>query len=115
MPSIYDVLAESCAALAGRTGRSSDKVRLLQLANQWRTIPADGQGPGQKPPVPASLAGDIVDPVRLLARPTPKRPEASPKPPSDEIEKLAKEDALDRARDAIVNPDHRPGTESANS
>jgi hypothetical protein len=94
MPSIYDVIAESCAALAGRTGRTSDKVRLLQLADQWRTVPADGQGPGKKPPVAASLAGD------MLLAPTPE----SPKKAADEIKsdpRRAKEYALDRVRDAI--------------
>jgi hypothetical protein len=104
MPSIYDVIAESCAALAARTGRTSDKVRLLQLADQWRTVPADGQGPGKKPPVAATFAGDAMEPVGLLARPTPKSPVSSPKPSSDEIKsnsERAKEDALDRVRDAI--------------
>jgi hypothetical protein len=99
MPSIYDVIAESCAALAGRTGRTSDKVRLLQLADQWRTVPADGQGPGKKPPVAASLVGDMVNPVKLLA-PTPE----SPKKAADEIKsdpRRTKEYALDRVRDAI--------------
>src|SRR6202020_2985306 len=66
---IYDALAQSCAALASKTGRASDKVRLLQLADQWRTVPADGQGSGKKPPFAATLAGDAVEPVGWLARP----------------------------------------------
>jgi hypothetical protein len=90
---IYDALAESCAALAAKTGRASDKVRLLQLADQRRTVPADGQGSGKKPPFAATLAGDAVEPVGLLARPTPQSPVSNPK--------RAKEDALDRVRDAI--------------
>jgi hypothetical protein len=104
MPSIYDVISESCAALAAKTGRASDKVRLLQLADQWRSVPADGQGPGKGPPVAATLAGATVQPVGLLARPPPKSPVSPPKPLSDEIKsnpKWAKEDALDRIRDAI--------------
>jgi hypothetical protein len=73
MSSIYDVIAESCARLAARTGRTSDKVRLLQLADQWRTVPADGQGPGKKPLASPSRAGNCVDPVRLVAL-TPESP-----------------------------------------
>jgi hypothetical protein len=97
MPSIY-------VALAAKTGRASDKVRLLQLADQWRTVPADGQGPGKKPAVPASLAGDIVNPVGSPARQTPKSLGNVLKSASNEIKsdpKWAKEDALDRVGDAI--------------
>ncbi len=83
MPSIYDVLAESCARLAARTGRHSDKVRLLQLANQWRTIPAESHGPGKKPAVPTDPSG-IVNPVRSFA-PTPKSPREMPKLATHEI------------------------------
>jgi hypothetical protein len=104
MPSIYDALAESCAALAAKTGRASDKVRLLQLADQWRTVPTDGQGPGKKPAVPARVAGDIVNPVGLPPRPAPKILGERQKSARDEIKsnpKRAKEDALDRVRDAI--------------
>jgi hypothetical protein len=69
MASIYDAFADSCAALATKAKRESDKVRLLQLADQWRTVPADRQGPGRKPPPSVTRAGDAVNRVTLLARP----------------------------------------------
>jgi hypothetical protein len=91
MPSIYDVIAESCAALAARTGRISDKTRLLQLADQWRTVPADGHGPGRPPPLPGSLVGNAENPGRLLARTPPKCPKSKPKKQSQPT----KEDAFE--------------------
>jgi hypothetical protein len=108
MASIYDTFADSCAVLAAKTKRESDKVQLLQLANQWRTVPADRQGPGSKPLVPAALASATENPVPLLARPAPAR---RPKSASDRIKdrkkqleskpKRGKEMALVRAREAI--------------
>jgi hypothetical protein len=92
MPSIYDVLAESCAALAARTGRTSDKVRLLHLADQWRTILADRQGPCRPPSIPARLA----EPVQVPARLAPKS-----RGPNEIKSKWAKEDALVKVRNAI--------------
>jgi hypothetical protein len=111
MASIYDTFADSCAALAAKTKRESDKVQLLQLANQWRTVPADRQGPGSKPLVPAALASATENPVPLLARPAPQAPVRRPKSASDRIRdrkkqleskpKRGKEMALVRAREAI--------------
>jgi hypothetical protein len=111
MASIYDTFADSCAALAAKTKRESDKVQLLQLANQWRTVPADRQGPGSKPLVPAALASATENPVPLLARPAPQAPVRRPKSASDRIKdrkkqleskpKRGKEMALVRAREAI--------------
>jgi hypothetical protein len=111
MASIYDTFADSCAALAAKTKRESDKVQLLQLANQWRTVPADRQGPGRKPLVPAALASATENPVPLLARPAPQAPVRRPKSASDRIKdrkkqleskpKRGKEMALVRAREAI--------------
>jgi hypothetical protein len=111
MASIYDTFADSCAALAAKTKRESDKVQLLQLANQWRTVPADRQGPGSKPLVPAALASATENPVPLLARPAPQAPARRPKSASDRIKdrkkqleskpKRGKEMALVRAREAI--------------
>jgi hypothetical protein len=49
MASIYDTFADSCTALAAKTKRKSDQLRLLQLAGQWRTVVADCQVPGKKP------------------------------------------------------------------
>jgi hypothetical protein len=69
MASIYDAFADSCAVLAAKAGRKSDKVRLLRLAEQWRTVPADRQGPGKKPPAPVARASDVVNQATLLARP----------------------------------------------
>jgi hypothetical protein len=109
MASIYDTFADSFAALAARTKRESDKVHLLQLADQWRTVPADRLGPGRKPPVPATLASATENAVPLLARPTP--PVCMPKSASDPINdrkkqleskpKWGEEMALVRAREAI--------------
>jgi hypothetical protein len=111
MASIYDTFADSCAALAAKTKRESDRVQLLQLANQWRTVPADRQGPGSKPLVPAALASATENPVPLLARPAPQAPARRPKSASDRIKdrkkqleskpKRGKEMALVRAREAI--------------
>jgi hypothetical protein len=111
MASIYDTFADSCAALAAKTKRESDKVQLLQLANQWRTVPADRQGPGSKPLVPAALASATENPVPLLARPAPQAPVRRPKSASDRMKdrkkqleskpKRGKEMALVRAREAI--------------
>ena len=111
MPSIYDVLAESCAALAAKSKREADKADLLRLADQWRTVPADRLGPGRKPPVPATLASATENAVPLLARPAPQAPVCMPKSASDRINdrkkhfeskpEQAKEMALIRAREAI--------------
>jgi hypothetical protein len=110
MTSIYDTFADSFAALAAKTKRESDKVHLLQLADQWRTVPADRLGPGRKPPVPATLASATENAVPLLARPAPQAPVCRPKSASDRIKdkkhlesnpNRAKEGALVRAREAI--------------
>jgi hypothetical protein len=111
MASIYDTFADSCAALGAKTKRESDKAQLLQLADQWRTVPADRQGPGRKPPVPAALASATQNSVSRLARPAPQDPVCRPKSASNEIKglkkqleskpKRARERALVRAREAI--------------
>ena len=111
MTSIYDTFADSFAALAAKTKRESDKVHLLQLADQWRTVPADSIGPGRKPPVPATLASATENAVPLLARPAPQAPVCMPESASDRINdrkkhleskpERAKEMALVRAREAI--------------
>jgi hypothetical protein len=111
MTSIYDTFADSFVALAAKTKRESDKVHLLQLADQWRTVPADSMGPGRKPPVPATLASATENAVPLLARPAPQAPVCMPESASDRINdrkkhleskaERAKEMALVRAREAI--------------
>jgi hypothetical protein len=116
MASLYDAFADSCAALAAKTGRKSDKVRLLRLADQWRTVPADRQGPGKKPPAPVARAptSDIVNRVTLLARPVRQRSVCGAdmqKSAIEEIKELkaqleskterAKAEALDKASEAI--------------
>jgi hypothetical protein len=50
MTSIYDTFADSCAALAAKTKRNSDKVRLQQLVEQWRSIGADQQSEALRRP-----------------------------------------------------------------
>jgi hypothetical protein len=44
MTSLYDTLADGCAALAAKTKHKSDKARLLQLVEQWRSVAADQKG-----------------------------------------------------------------------
>jgi hypothetical protein len=44
MTNVYDFLADTCAALAQRTKRQADKVRLQQLVEQWRSVGADQHG-----------------------------------------------------------------------
>jgi hypothetical protein len=107
MASIYDAFADSCAALATKAKRESDKVRLLQLADQWRTVPADHQGPGRKLPPSVTRAGDAVNRV------TPVRDGATDTQKSavEEIKELkaqpgskttgAKAKALEKAKEAI--------------
>jgi hypothetical protein len=41
MTSLYDTLADGCAALAAKTNNKSDKARLEQLVEQWRSVEAD--------------------------------------------------------------------------
>jgi hypothetical protein len=113
MASIYDAFADSCTALAAKTKRESDKLRLQQLAGQWRTVTADRQGPGKKPPAPVAPASDIVDRVTLLARPRegPACRADMQKSAIQEIKELkaqleskterAKAEALEKAREAI--------------
>jgi hypothetical protein len=116
MASIYDAFADSCAALATKAKRESDKVRLLQLADQWRTVTADRQGPGKKPPAPVATApaSDIVNRVPLRARPVRERSVCGAdmqKSAFEEIKELkaqlerkterAKAEALDKASEAI--------------
>jgi hypothetical protein len=47
MVSLYDALADSCAALAAKAKRQSDKLRLLQLADQWRTFLQTAKDPAK--------------------------------------------------------------------
>jgi hypothetical protein len=111
MASIYDAFADSCAALAAKAGCKSDKVRLLRLADQWRTVPADRQGPGRKPPAPVARASDVVNRVTLLARPVREGAMDMQKSAVEEIKELkaqlggkteqAKAEALDKASEAI--------------
>jgi hypothetical protein len=111
MPSLYDVIADSCAALAAKAKHKSDKVQLLQLADQWRTVPADRQGPGKKPPASVVPVTDNVNRATLLSRPAPQGPGCRLDSASDEIEERnkqleskterAKKEAVERARDAI--------------
>jgi hypothetical protein len=67
MASIYDAFADSCGALAAKAKSESDKVRLLQLADQWRTVPADRQGLGKKPPASVVPVTDNVNRHRRIA------------------------------------------------
>jgi hypothetical protein len=116
MASIYDAFADSCSSLAAKAQHQSDKVRLLQLADQWRTVTADRQGPGKKPPAPVAPApaSDIVNRVPLLARPVRQRYVCGAdmqKSAIEEIKELkaqleseterAKAKALDKASEAI--------------
>ena len=71
MASIYDTFADSCAALAARSKRESDRVQLLQLADRWRTVPADRQGPGKKPLTPVPSTDGSVDRSDAVAPGTP--------------------------------------------
>jgi hypothetical protein len=41
MASVYDAIADSCAAIAAKTKSKSHKVRLNQLVEQWRSVAAD--------------------------------------------------------------------------
>ena len=104
MASIYDTFADTFAALAAKSKRETDKAHLLQLADEWRTVPADRLEPGGSCLVPATLAGATENVGPLLARPTlpcvhaeiasnQKRLESNPK--------RAKERSLVRAREAI--------------
>jgi hypothetical protein len=117
MASIYDAFADSCGALAARAKSESDKVRLLQLADQWRTVPADRQGPGKKPPAPIAPApaSDIANRVTLHARPVRQRSVCGadmPKSTIDEIKELkaqiqskreaAATEALKKAREGVT-------------
>jgi hypothetical protein len=102
MASIYDTFADTFAALAAKSKRETDKAHLLQLADEWRTVPADRLGPGRKPVVPATLAGATENAGPLLARPTP--PVCMPKSQATRLEsnpKRAKERSLVRAREAV--------------
>jgi hypothetical protein len=45
MTSLYDFFSDNCLALAVKAKREVDKLRLLQLADQWRTTPADHEAP----------------------------------------------------------------------
>jgi hypothetical protein len=111
MASIYDAFADSCSALAAKTGRKSDKVRLLRLADQWRTVPADRQGPGKKPPAPVARASDVVNQATLLARPVCEGATDTKKSEIEQIKELkaqpgsrttgAKAEALEKAKEAI--------------
>jgi hypothetical protein len=116
MASIYDAFADSCGALAAKAKSESDKVRLVQLADQWRTVTADRQGPGKKPPAPVAPApaGDIMNLVTLHARPVRQRSVCGAdmqKSVIEEIKELkaqleskterAKAEALDKASEAI--------------
>jgi hypothetical protein len=111
MPSLYDVIADSCAALAAKAKHKSDKVQLLQLADQWRTVPADHQGPGRKPPPSVTRAGDAVNRVTLLARSVRDGATDTQKSAVEEIKELkaqpgsrttgAKAKALEKAKEAI--------------
>jgi hypothetical protein len=73
MASVYDSFADSCAALAKKAKSKSDKIRLLQLADQWRTVTEDREGPGKKPPALVAPVSDIVKEVTLVARPVHQR------------------------------------------
>jgi hypothetical protein len=113
MASVYDSFADSCAALAEKAKSKSDKIRLLQLADQWRTVPEDRRGPGKKPPVPPRDS-DAVNLVRLLARPVEDSVGRTTMQKSaiEEIKQLkaqleskteqAKAESLDKAREAIT-------------
>jgi hypothetical protein len=45
MPSIYDVLPESCAAVAAKTGRTSHKVRAPSVRSAAFSAPVARRGP----------------------------------------------------------------------
>jgi hypothetical protein len=63
MTSIYDDFAIDCAALAAKTKRKSDKVRLLLLAAQRRVVAAEQ--PGNPLMRPLSDAGPELRPTRV--------------------------------------------------
>jgi hypothetical protein len=89
MASIYDVFADSCNAIAAKTKNKSDSLRLLQLANRWRTVPADRVGAGRKPPAPVALTNEILKGVHRRPGPT-------------ALIKSAKAEAIDKATEAIA-------------
>jgi hypothetical protein len=69
MTSLYDTLADGCAALAAKTKHKSDKARLLQLAEQWRSVAADQKGEAVRRPFaiaeePTASALGSAEPMR---------------------------------------------------
>jgi hypothetical protein len=74
MTSLYDTLADGCAALAAKTKHKSDKARLRQLVEQWRSVAADQKGEAVKRPFA------IIDEPTASGR-LPKPPEKKSAPP----------------------------------
>jgi hypothetical protein len=110
MVSLYDVIADSCSALAARTKHKSDRLQLLQLADQWRTVPGDRQGPGKKQATSVPVT-DNVNRAMPLSRPAPRGAAVSTVSASEEIDarkkqlasqtERAQKEAVERARNAI--------------
>jgi hypothetical protein len=50
MTSPCDTIADNCAALASKTKHKSDKARLQQLVEQWRSIAADQESEAVRRP-----------------------------------------------------------------
>src|ERR1700755_3627351 len=54
MTSVYDTLRIASQPSPRRPNANPIRVNLLQLDDQWRTVPADGRGRGRKSSVPAA-------------------------------------------------------------
>jgi hypothetical protein len=74
MTSLYDTLADGCAALAAKTKHKLDKARLRQLVEQWRSVAADQKGEAVRRPFaivdePTASAPLAKPPARKSAQP----------------------------------------------
>jgi hypothetical protein len=77
----------SCRSLAAKAQHHSDKVRLLQLADQWRNVIGDSQGPGKKPPAPVAPANDSGNQRTPRSRALSNDALSTPKSPTEQIKK----------------------------
>jgi hypothetical protein len=69
MTSLYDLFADTCAALASKTKHQARRPQLQQLAEQWRSIKADKENEAVRRPF-APFPGSPAEP----ATPTSPRP-----------------------------------------